>query len=70
MVTGAISDCNFMLYVMAEWCPPAQRYRDVFERINQNVSDIMARGNHQATRAEGILDAEMTEKCRALDQGP
>lgn len=67
-VASAISDCNLMLYVMAERCPPAQKYRDVFEKINQNVSDVMARGNHQATRAEGILDAEMTEKCRALDQ--
>lgn len=68
-VVSAISDCNLMLYVMAERCPPAQKYRDVFEKINQNVSDVMTQGNHQATRAEGILDAEMTEKCRALDQG-
>jgi hypothetical protein len=52
---------------MAGRCPAAQKYRDVFERINQNVSDVIAQGNHQATQAEGILDAEMTEICRALD---
>jgi hypothetical protein len=66
---GAIADCNLMLYVMAERCQPAQKYRDVFERINTNVTEVIAQGNHQATRAEGILDAEMTERCRALDQG-
>jgi hypothetical protein len=68
-VMGAISDCNLMLYVMAEKCPPAQKYRDVFERINSNVTEVIAEGNHQETRAEGILDAEITERCRALDQG-
>lgn len=68
-VASAISDCNLMLYVMTERCPPAQKYRDVFERINQNVTDVMARGDHQTTRTEGILDAEMTKRCRALDQG-
>lgn len=67
-VASAISDCNLMLYIMAERCPPAQKYRDIFERINQNITEVMARGDDQATRTEGILDAEMTEKCRALDQ--
>lgn len=66
---GAISDCNLMLYVMAERCPPARKYRDVFERIKVNVIGVIAQGNHQVTRAAGILDAEMTERCRALDQG-
>jgi hypothetical protein len=42
--TRAISDCNLMLYVMAERCPPAQKYRDVFERINENVGDVISRG--------------------------
>jgi hypothetical protein len=68
-VMGAISDCNLMLYVMAERCPPAQKYRDIFERINTNVTEVIARGNHQDTRAGGILDAEMTERCRTLEQG-
>lgn len=57
-----------MLYVMAERWLPARKYRDVFERIKTNVIDVIAQGNHQATRAAGILDAEMAERCRALDQ--
>jgi hypothetical protein len=68
-VMTAISDCNLMLYVMAERCQPAQKYRDVFERINSNVTEVIAQDNHQATQAEGVLDAEMLERCRALDQG-
>jgi len=58
-----------MLYVIAERCPPAQKYRDVFDRIKTNVIDAIAQGNHQATRAAGILDNEMAKQCRALDEG-
>jgi hypothetical protein len=58
-----------MLYVMTERWPPARKYRDVFERIKTNVTDVIAQGNHQATRAAGFLDADMTERCRTLDQG-
>lgn len=68
-VVGAISDCNVMLYVIAERYSPAQKYRDVFDRIKTNVIDAIAQGNHQATRAAGILDKEMAEQCRALDEG-
>jgi hypothetical protein len=66
---GAISDCNVMLYVIAEKYPPARKYRDVFDRIKTNVVDAIAKGNHEAMRAAGILDNEMTEQCRALDEG-
>lgn len=58
-----------MLYVIAEKCPPAQKYRDVFDRIKTNVIDAMAQGNHQVYRAAGVLDNEMTEQCRELDHG-
>ncbi|RDW66373.1 hypothetical protein BP6252_10008 [Coleophoma cylindrospora] len=68
-VVGAITDCNLMLYVIAERCPPAQKYRDVFDRIKTNVIDAIAQGNHQSTRMTGILDNEMTERCRELDEG-
>jgi hypothetical protein len=34
-----------------------------------SITDILAKENHQATRVAGILDAEMTERSRALDQG-
>jgi hypothetical protein len=54
---------------MTERWPAARKYRDVFERIKMSVTDVIAQGNHQATRAAGILDAEMTERCRTLDQG-
>jgi hypothetical protein len=57
-----------MLYVMTERWPAARKYRDVFEQIKTSVTDVIVKGNHQATRAAGILDAEMTERCRALDQ--
>jgi hypothetical protein len=60
-VTGPISDCNIMLYVMTERWPAARKYRDVFEQIKTSVTDVIVKGNHQATRAAGILDAEMTE---------
>lgn len=68
-VAGPISDCNIMLYVMTERWPVARKYRDVFERIQASVSDVIAQGNHQATRAAGILNGDMTERCRALDKG-
>lgn len=68
-MTGAISDCNLMLYVVAERYPPAQKYRDVFDRIKMNVTKEVARGSHQSSKTTGILDPEMTERCRALSQG-
>jgi hypothetical protein len=55
-----------MLYVIAERYPPAQKYRDVFDRIKMNVNSAISQGK---TRATGILDTEMTERCRALNQG-
>ena len=57
-----------MLYVMAERWPAARKYRDVFEQIKMSVTDVIVKGNHQATRAAGILDAEGIKRCRALDQ--
>lgn len=57
-----------MSYVMTERWPAARRYRDVFEQIKMSVTDVIAQGNYQATRAAGILDAEMTERCRVLGQ--
>jgi hypothetical protein len=51
-----------MLYVIAERCPPAQKYRDVFDRIKTNVIDAIAQGNHQAKRAAGILDNDNVER--------
>lgn len=66
---GAISDCNLMLYVMAERSAPAQKYRDIFERIKMNVLDVVDQGSDQDLREGGVLDAEMTERCRALDNG-
>jgi len=54
---------------MTERWPVARKYRDVFERIKASVTDVIAKGNHQATRAAGILNEDMTERCRALDQG-
>jgi hypothetical protein len=64
----AITDCNLMLYVMAERSPAAQKYCDIFERIKMNVVDGIERGN-ASSRASGVLDAEVTERCRALDHG-
>lgn len=55
-----------MLYVMAERSPAAQKYRDIFERIKMNVLDVIERGN---ASDDGVLDAAMTERCRALDKG-
>jgi hypothetical protein len=40
----------------------------VFDHIKTNVIDAIARGNHEVTRAAGILDIEVTEQCRALDE--
>ncbi|KIW05924.1 uncharacterized protein PV09_03117 [Verruconis gallopava] len=68
-VMDAISDCNLMLYVMSERSSAAQKYRDIFERIKMNVLDVVERGNDQGSRDGGVLDAEMTERCRALDVG-
>jgi hypothetical protein len=65
-VMGAISDCNLMLYVMAERSPAAQKYCDIFERIKMNVLDVVERGNNSD---DGVLDAAMTERCRTLDKG-
>jgi hypothetical protein len=67
-VIGAISDCNLMLYAIAERYPPTHKYRDVFDRIKTNVIDAIAKGGHEATRTAGILDNEVTEQCRALDE--
>lgn len=66
---SAISDCNMMLYVMAERSPAAQKYRDIFERIKMNVLDVVERASDNDSREVGVLDAEMTERCRALDTG-
>lgn len=57
-----------MLYVMTERWPAARKYRDVFEQIKTSVTDAIVEGNHQATRAVGLIDAEVTRKCRNLDQ--
>ena len=65
-VMSAISDCNLMLYVMAERSPAAQKYRDIFERIKMNVLDVVERGS---VSDEGVLDAAMAERCRTLDKG-
>jgi hypothetical protein len=63
---GAISDCNLMLYVMAERSPAAQKYCDIFERIKMNVLDVVERGSNSDG---GVLDAAMAERCRTLDKG-
>ncbi|OAL47779.1 hypothetical protein IQ07DRAFT_681933 [Pyrenochaeta sp. DS3sAY3a] len=68
-VSDAITNCNLMLYVMAERSPSAQRYRDVFERIKMNVMDVLERGSNSGTRKTGVLDAEMTQRCQSLDGG-
>lgn len=68
-VVGAISDCNVILYVIAERYPSARKYRDVFDRTKTCVIDAIAKETHESARATGILDNEMTEQCRALDEG-
>lgn len=68
-VMGAISDCNLMLYVMDERSPANQKYLDVFERVKMNVLDVVARDSIQERRKSGVLDADITGRCRSLEQG-
>jgi hypothetical protein len=58
-----------MLYVIAERYPPAHKYRDVFDRIKTNVINAISHGDHETTRSTGILDNEVTEQARELDEG-
>jgi hypothetical protein len=46
--------------------PPAYKYCDVFDYIETNVIDAIAKGHHEVMRAAGILDNEVTEKFRAV----
>ncbi|KAF2001825.1 hypothetical protein P154DRAFT_595348 [Amniculicola lignicola CBS 123094] len=66
---GAISDCNMMLYIMAERSPTAHRYLDIFERVKMNVLDIVQSGSIDERRYSGVLDAEITDRCRSLERG-
>jgi len=40
-LTGPLTDCSIMLYVMTERWPLARKYRDVFETIKESVLAIL-----------------------------
>ncbi|RDW58443.1 hypothetical protein BP5796_12373 [Coleophoma crateriformis] len=63
-VSGAISDCNVMLYVMAERWPAAGKYRDVFEQLKSIITQV----NQQAVREAIVLESNLIEWCRGLAQ--
>lgn len=63
-VSEAISDCNVMLYVMAERWPAAGKYRDVFE----NLKSIVTQGSQHAVREEIVLESNSIDCCRGLAQ--
>ncbi|KAH8204367.1 hypothetical protein TruAng_001418 [Truncatella angustata] len=46
-VDGSLTDCQLLLYIVAERYPSARRYRDIFERIKVAILDIIAQGKHE-----------------------
>jgi hypothetical protein len=58
-----------MLYVMDERSPTTQKYLDVFERVKMNVLDVVEKDSIQGRRESGVLDADITGRCRSLEQG-
>ncbi|RDW69873.1 hypothetical protein BP6252_08893 [Coleophoma cylindrospora] len=42
--TSAIHSCSSMLYVMAERWPPAQQYRNAFERVKESILEYVSLG--------------------------
>jgi hypothetical protein len=43
----ALSDCQLLLYVIAERHPSAKKYRDIFERLRATVIDLVEAGKHR-----------------------
>ena len=44
---SALSDCQLLLYVIAERYPAAKKYRDIFERLRSTVINMIHAGKHQ-----------------------
>lgn len=44
---SALSDCQLLLYVIAERYPTAKKYRDIFERLRNAVIEHIHAGKHQ-----------------------
>lgn len=43
----SLTDCQLLLYVIAERYPSAKKYRDIFERLRTAIRELMQAGNHQ-----------------------
>ncbi|KAL7628553.1 hypothetical protein AAE478_000068 [Parahypoxylon ruwenzoriense] len=46
-VEGPLTDCQILLYIVAERYPSARKYRDVFERIKSAILNLIAQGKHE-----------------------
>ncbi|KAI1774282.1 fungal-specific transcription factor domain-containing protein [Hypoxylon cercidicola] len=69
-VSGPISDCNIMLYIMTDRWPLGPKYRDVFESLQELVTKAIPRASHQdASAAARAVDFDVIEWERELDLG-
>ncbi|RDW60223.1 hypothetical protein BP5796_11829 [Coleophoma crateriformis] len=68
-LTGPLTDCSIMLYVMAERWPLARKYRDVFEHIKSLVLDIITQGKHKLHQPVGNMSTGIQETLAGINEG-
>ncbi|KAI0020988.1 fungal-specific transcription factor domain-containing protein [Xylariomycetidae sp. FL0641] len=46
-IDGPLADCLLLMYIVTERYPSARKYRDIFERIKNAMTEMIAQGKHQ-----------------------
>lgn len=63
-----LSDCQLLLYIIAERYPSSRKYRDLFERIKSSlVQGIANGGQHRHSQIQ--LDPDAQENFRGVIDG-
>ncbi|KAI2614671.1 fungal-specific transcription factor domain-containing protein [Hypoxylon fragiforme] len=65
-IDGPLTDCQILLYIVAERYPSARKYRDVFERVKSAILNIIAQGKHQP-RNPVHIDPNVQEGLASID---